>query len=519
MDKVNRTMREKGMKETPITLTPARFAQAVTSLLLVLFSSSPLAQPLDTHGDDLWNCGPLVDRFSLTLTSGQRTEVLGPFYYYEAQPEQTTWAVPPLFSSSRNPGLETREYDFLYPLLTYDRFGDQYRWQLIQLLSFAGGPTQTETNRDRFTVFPFYFQQRSSDPGENYTALFPIYGNLKHRLMRDEIHFVLFPAYSRTKKRDVVTHNYLYPVFHRRSGDGLTGWQVWPLMGHEVKRETTRTNDFGETEKVGGHERWMALWPIFSEQRLGSGTTNPVWHQALLPAYYLSRSPARDQTTVLWPFFSRIEDREKKYVEWQTPWPIVAVARGEGKTMTRVWPLFSRSQSEVISSETYLWPLYRHKRVQADPLDRERTRILYFLFSDVNEKNTETGRSREWQALWPFYFHRQEADGSRRLQVLALLEPILANNENIERNYSPLWALWRSEHRPETGRSSQSLLWNLYRRETSPEEKKWSALFGLFQYRSGTQGKRVRLFFLPFSGPRKTAEGAPPAGAPARSEN
>ena len=65
----------------------------------------------------------------------------------------------------------------------------------------------------RFTLFPLYFQQRSPDPNENYTALVPFYGHLKNRLFRDEIFFVMFPIYSETRKRDVVTDNYLYPVF------------------------------------------------------------------------------------------------------------------------------------------------------------------------------------------------------------------------------------------------------------------------------------------------------------------
>ena len=122
-------------------------------------------------------------------------------------------------------------------------------------------------NASRF--FPFYFQQRSPDPNENYTALFPLYGHLKNRLFRDEIFFVLFPIYGETRKRDVVTDNYLYPFFHLRHGDGLQGWQFWPLVGSEHKDVTTKTNGFGETEIIGGHDKFFALWPIYfqPEQR------------------------------------------------------------------------------------------------------------------------------------------------------------------------------------------------------------------------------------------------------------
>ena len=83
------------------------------------------------------------------------------------------------------------------------------------------------------------------------------------------------------------------------------------------------------------------------------------------------------------------------------------------------------------------------------------------------------------------------------------MEPLLPNNKSIDRNDSPLWSLWRSEKNAKTGAASQSLLWNLYRRETAPETRKCSLLFGLFQYHSGAEGKRLRLFYVPVFKSRK----------------
>src|ERR1035438_8387131 len=100
------------------------------------------------------------------------------------------------------------------------------------------------------------------DTNDNYTALLPFYGHLKNRLFRDEIFFVMFPIYSETRKRDVVTDNYLYPFFDLQHGDGLHGWQFWPLFGARHKAVTSVTNGFGDTEIVGGYDRCFALWPI-----------------------------------------------------------------------------------------------------------------------------------------------------------------------------------------------------------------------------------------------------------------
>jgi hypothetical protein len=443
--------------------------------------------------------GPLFADYRLTLDAGERVEAFGPFWVEQRRETEEQVAVPPLFSLTTDPATESREFDFLYPLLTYDRYGSEYRWQLLQLLSFSGGQDQDGDRRRRFTLFPFYFQQRGDEPQDHYTALFPLGGTLRGRLMRDEIRFVLFPLYSRTRKKDVVTDNYLYPVFHRRRGDGLRGWQVWPLAGEERKDVTWKTNGFGEVELVAGHEKTFVLWPVFLDQTTGLGTTNVGRLRAMLPVFSWFESPQRDSTTVLWPLFTWTADREKGYREWDLPWPLIVFARGPGKTTSRVWPFFSHAESTNLVSEFYFWPLYKYNRFHTPTMERERARLLFFLYSDLNEVNWETGARRQRRDFWPLWTWRRDFNGNTRLQLLAPLEPLLPNNKSIERNWSPLWSLWRAEQNPRTGASSRSLLWNLYRAERAPDSKKCSLLFGLFQYQSDARGRRVRLCYLPLT--------------------
>jgi hypothetical protein len=97
--------------------------------------------------------GPLYQDFHLTLAPGHRTEILGPFFYHQQKESTRLWAVPPLFSYTLDDEVDFSEFDFVYPVLTYDRFGSEYRVQLFQLLSFAGGKTQSETNVSQFTLF------------------------------------------------------------------------------------------------------------------------------------------------------------------------------------------------------------------------------------------------------------------------------------------------------------------------------------------------------------------------------
>jgi hypothetical protein len=481
-----------------LTLTKICFSLrvwAVIGLMGVVLAFAPRVQA----GEDMLSAGFLYDKFFTVPEPGIRTEAAGPFFYKERKEEGQTLAFPPFFSAYKNPAVNHGELDVLYPFITYEYYSDEWRLQFYQLLSFAGGQQPDEFHTKRFTIFPIYFQQRSLNTNLNYTAVAPFYGHLKNRLFRDEIFFVMFPLYGQSHKKDIVTDNYFYPFVHVRNGGGLHGWQVWPFAGKEHKEITSQTNDWNEVTKVAGHDKLFAFWPLWLAQDDGIGTDNPETYRASIPLFAVTRSPQRDATSVMWPFFTWVDERGKKYKEWEGPWPFVVFARGEGKTTDRVWPLFSQSHNATLESDSYIWPLYTYKRTHSDPLDWQSTRLCFYLFVSVTEKNTETGGQRLRRDAWPFFIWRKDFDGNTRFQMLAPLESILAENRGIERNWSPLWSLWRAQQNLRAGTSNESFLWNLYRRETAPEHKKISLLFGLFQYEKDGDKGRTRLFYIPLN--------------------
>lgn len=438
-----------------------------------------------------------------------QTEAVGPFYRHEITPENDLLAIPPFYSRSRLKDIDGLEWDVLYPLVSLDRYEGEYRLHLGQLLAFAGGVNQDETKTKRLTLFPLYFQQRSTNPTNNYTAFLPFYGHLNYRLFRDEIKFVALPFYLQSRKRGVTTDNYLYPIFHLREGPNLKGWQVWPLMGREEQKPLTVINRYDEPQTTPGHRKNFVLWPFYLDELMGIGTTNQVHRQVVLPLYSMERSPNRDSTTYGWPLGPTFtDDREQQFKEKAFPWPLVVFSRGEGKTINRVWPFFGTGHTKNQEREFYLWPIYRHGRLRSPPLSRERTQVFYFLYSDRIEINLDAQEYRRRTDLWPIFSHQRNHDGSERLQLLSLLEPILANNKSIERNYSSLWSIWREEKNVKTASHTKSFLWNLYRSEERPTEKKCSLLFGLFQYQSSGEGKKWRLFYLPVGGEKKQIQPA-----------
>jgi hypothetical protein len=452
-------------------------------------------------GAEEFSVGGIFDRFQLTFEDGFRTEVAGPFFYSQEADSNQVWALPPFYSHERNPAVESQEDDWLYPLMTRVRYGRESRWQFCELLSTSSGLEPDAELPRRFEFFPFYFQQRAADPNLNYTALLPFYGRLKNHLFRDEIHCILFPAYVETRKRDVVTDNYFFPFVDVHHGDGMKGWQVWPFAGREHKAITMATNGYGETTLVPGHDRSFYLWPFYLREDAGAGTEDPEQFRAAIPFFALTRSPQRDSTSVLWPIFTSIDDRGRKYREWQGPWPFVIFTRGEGKHTSRVWPIFSESHNQTKETDSYGWPIYVHTRTHDDPMDLQSFRVLYYLYHRLSLRNTETGKERIRLDMWPFFTWHRDFNGNERLQILAPLEPGVPDNPAIERNWSPLWSVWREEKNARTGAFSQSLLWNLCRLDSTPTHKKIALLFGLYQQDLRADDRSIRLFYIPVAGP------------------
>jgi len=439
--------------------------------------------------------GPLMYSHPLTLEKGRESGILGPFFYErfgrEGNETYTQRSIRPFLSWYRKDDNSTETLELVYPLLTYHRTGTEYRVQIGQWIGFSGGLSQTGGNEGRTTFFPFYFARRSGDPERDYTAIFPLGGTVKNRLLKDEINFFMFPLYAKSRVRDRVTWNYLFPIVHFRKGENLRGWQVWPLYGREEKTFGKE----GPGEK-GGYQRTFFAWPFYHHNEEGIGTVNHSTFNALLPLYAVGHSPQKDETHLLWPFFYKSHFKNSEYTEYGSPWPIIVNGESPKKTHRRLWPIYGKLETDTRKREFYLWPMYVNREVNTERINFRQERWLGALYQHSREERKETGKISERKQVWPLFTHETNSDGHSRFQLLSPLEPLLPGNKGIRRNYSPLFALWHSERNAATGHSSRSFLWHLYRDEHTPDYKKCSLLFGLIDYKKNEEGKEWRLLWL-----------------------
>ncbi len=482
--------------------TPSMVIAAVLARLVAVAGEWPntAAAPPPWHP-----FGPLFSDVSLALAPGNGMEALGPLWAtYEAD-DVRSWRIAPLFSRELDPISDRDEWDVLFPLSTYDRFGTEWQVQFLQMLRFSGGASVDGDIKRRQTLFPLYFRQHSRSGTNDYLAIIPFYGHVRNRLFRDEVRFVLPPLWVESSKRGMVTKNFLFPVFHVRTGAGTTGWQAWPLLGAESRSPSVRTNALDEPEVVPGHSLKFLAWPFLLHEKAGVGGPNPTTNFFAFPWYLRTRSPQMDFTW--WMGFSHRTRRADNFEEWAYPWPFLGHARGPGKHADRFFPFWGKATNATQQSDFLLWPLYTHRRLQSGTLDRERFRILFMGYSSTREEDTTTGRAAKRRSLWPLFTWRRQADGKERLQVMAPVEPAMPGNKSVERLYSPLWSVWRSESDPARKTASRSLLWNLWRHERSGAQSRASLLFGAIQSRTGPHGRSWRIMGLPL--------GSSPTQAPA----
>ena len=509
----------------------------IFALLLVLASGASAADSVEPSeatrgpGGRTLNLWPVYEERDDPVDRTHVQGGLGPVVESQRALDGSTedFAIRPLFHLSKERQLDKLEWEALYPFMSYSRSGRDWEFQFLMLLNFRAEGSQPKERERRADFFPFYMSG-TADTGETYHAVLPFGGRvLGGRIFgQDEMDFVMFPLYARFVKMDTETHYFPWPLISLTRGEGRSGFRFVPL--------------YGQDRKEGVFEKRFVLWPIYLHQRTGLDEENPEETLTFFPFYIAQRSKPRDSTTVLWPIFTYTNDREHQFRQWDVAWPLVKIARGEGRTSNWFLPLYMHEQRvlrhEFLLKEmktndiAILFPIYIRYQVEFPDSLKVRDRILWWLYSDERETGRD-GSTRRIDA-WPFFRYTRDREGAIQLQALALLEAFMPGNDKIEQNYSPLWALYSYRRNPE-GDSVWSFLWSLLRHEETSagrsievlgpllayqergEDAHFSLLGGLFEYAVSHGTRSVRLFqHVTFSwtgAPQRVAVLDPPGGS------
>jgi hypothetical protein len=416
-----------------------RHDPAAVAVFLALLLIAGAARALDVK---LW---PLLDYHS--DAEGQRAlALLGPLVSYRSAGEQTEFTLRPLFSYTHSARTSQHQLSVLYPLFV-SRWGaalNDYRLFGLITYTIENAPQPEEWDR-RFTIFPFVFYRYSHLRGARLSVL-PFYADVDDFFGYQRVQMFLFPVYLRLEEA-LETHTWLPFPFVSWSGGKLgRGYRIWPLYGW---------NQDGETERY----RYV-LWPFYISREIHF--TRPEREQQLVmfPFYFSIDSPTMRSRA--YGFFTHTIDRKAGTEAWGFPWPLwlaqYDLARRK-RTSLRLAPFYGDSQFGDLRSRFLLWPLYRWRTQETDDYRYSRSDLIWILYRNIDEVQTQTRHRRHVRALFPL-FRVVADDDHEHMGTLALLDALFPRNPDIQRLYAPLWQLYTRERDAELA-PRWSMLWDL----------------------------------------------------------
>lgn len=401
-----------------------------------------------------------------------------PLYANISESNETFYAWRPFYSSSTEP--ERWRKDYLWPLYTRKGFKEQ---QYGRFLFFGyNNDFSADDDRHRNWIIPFWFSGTSAE-GEDYWALFPIYGNIDEFLGRDKVHFTLFPFWYTSEINEVSQWTVLWPLISKAEGEKVDRFRVLPF--------------YGRNELEGEFKKKYVLWPIYSSVEY-TNERNPGGGFILVPIFGKIDTEHSDNYWVIPPFF-RYMGSENQWIV-HAPWPFVQLADGEMKKRI-FWPFYGKKSLGTLTRQYWIWPFLWNNKTEYGAHEQRRRRIVPFVHAQVDVMTKDTREHQEgdvigryWK-IWPLMSWDRIGDQSR-FRTLELWP--MRNTPGIERNWAPWWTLYKRVD--DKGEIGHHVLWGIYRQEKNEDQFEWSLLKGLAGYKKENDQRRYRILFMWFGG-------------------
>ncbi len=438
------------------------------AFVLVFLTAPVIASGAGGDEPGTFHAGPLASR-QVTPAGETRLRVLGPLFEFTTDEDgRRFWAVRPFFSNTVDPEAEKTVQDGLWPVFHRSTFRDESFWWFLTAVGMNRDIRDSDS-QSRLWILPFFFQGRDRQ-GEDYWAVFPFGGSIHDFLGRDEIDFALWPLWIRSSVNYVETTDVLFPIFSRTEGKGIERWRVFPFYGQSKHRDR--------------FFKQFILWPFWTRAEYyyeGSSGSGYI----LFPLF--GRIDLEDQESwLVLPPFIRVQKGQRMNLV-NAPWPFVQYASGEQEKLY-LWPLWGSKEMHGTWSRFFLWPIFWRQHFDRGDAVTKRFLGLPFLYFDTTRprgggpaEGGDPDPDSLSRKIWPFFSYRAEEDAAR-FRLLDLWP--LKQTPAIERNYAPLWTLYRWERVGEA--REQELLWGLWHARRDAEGDQAMSLFPLFdRARSG----------------------------------
>lgn len=374
----------------------------------------------------------------------------------------------PFYVEALDPQGQLLEGDILYPLFTYRRDPDGYRWSVLSLFNHYSMQSVSTANKDRgFDLWPFYFSRQTGSSDTSYHAVFPLYGSVINRFGQDRWTWVLFPLYGKFEKRAVTTTTVPWPFIKILQGEGNHGFAFWPLFGYRAKAETYREQFY--------------LWPLIYKNEAQLWESQPDVKWGFLPFYAATKNAYSHSETYLWPFFGYTDrTAPDRYHERDYFWPLLVQGRGDTLLVNRWAPFYTHSLRKGTDKTWILWPFWRQESYVDGPLQHTHRQLLYFLYRDTEQRsvNNPVLPPAHKTHYWPLLSVWDNGAGKKQIQALSPFEVFFSTNDIVRAAYTPFFAVYRYS-RTAPDQIQQSLLWNFitYRRNNYDREFHVGPLF------------------------------------------
>lgn len=418
-------------------------------------------------------------------------------------------AVRPLYSETKAEGFRRREY--LWPVAATRLQGQASSWRVLTAFGMNDNVADPDA-RFRGAVFPLLFWGRDLG-GKGYAAFFPLGGELREFIGRDRIRFFLFPLYSSDVKDDMRSYNLLWPLISWGGGGDVSRLRLFPFYGRAAKRD--------------GATRRFVLWPFWTSIA-HSGKKGDGYGYILFPFYGRGQNAEYKTQWFLPPLFKVGHGGGNSLV--YAPWPFVQVSHGAVEKLY-LWPLWGRRQIDQAKSAFMAWPIVRWESAERSQTVKSRFYVLPFFYHEATRgrvagpvvegvevlppaSGTALNPTAEerYVKIWPVFSYLREG-GHRRVRMPDLWPA--RRTGPVERNWAPLWTLYRSERGPALDETEW--LWGLYRNRREPDgssflgifplyqrwalgggqaDREWSVLGGLMGSRSDAAQRRLRLLYF-----------------------